>query len=207
MAMEQANPRNRKKSCLYSFILFPILAIGLFFAMGAVLVVADPLKKADAIVILSGGGEQRMREAVNLYEENYAGTIILTETGAVLKDYNAQYSNELRLMLWNAGVPLSAIWITPRNAASTRNEAKDVRTLVNNKNIHDLIVVTDPYHTLRTRLIWNEVFHESGVNIIVRPVRNSWYRSTTWWLSIAGWENTINEYAKLGSYLITRKIE
>lgn len=175
--------------------------------MGAVLVVADPLKKADAIVILSGGGEQRMSEAVNLFEENYAGTIILTETGAVLKEYNAEYSKELRLMLWNAGVPLSAIWITPRHAASTRDEAKDVRALVNNKNIHDLIVVTDPYHTLRTRLIWNEVFKDSGVNIIVRPVRNSWYRSTTWWLSIDGWKNTVTEYVKLGSYLINRKMD
>ncbi len=175
--------------------------------MGAVLVVADPLKKADAIVILSGGGEQRMSEAVNLFEENYAGTIILTETGAVLKEYNAEYSKELRFMLWNAGVPLSAIWITPRHAASTRDEAKDVRALVNNKNIHDLIVVTDPYHTLRTRLIWNEVFKDSEVNIIVRPVRNSWYRSTTWWLSIDGWKNTVTEYVKLGSYLINRKMD
>ena len=36
--------------------------------------IADPLEKADAIVILSGGDEPRMQEAISLYEEEYAGT-------------------------------------------------------------------------------------------------------------------------------------
>ncbi len=206
------NTRSSKRhfhsfSCLVGIVLIPVLAVVLFIAMGSILVVADPLKRAEAIVVLSGGDEQRMKEAINLYEEKYAGMIILTETGAVLEGFNAQYSSEQRLLLIDAGIPPSAILIAPKNSASTRDEAKDVRTLVNNVNIHDLIVVTDPYHTLRTRMIWNEVFRNSEINIIVRPVRGSWYKSTTWWLSPAGWENTLNEYVKLSSYLIMRKGE
>ena len=131
--------------------------------------------------------------------------IILTETGAVLKGYDAQYSSEQRLTLIDADIPSTAIQVIGKHAASTREEAKLVRTLVANTDIHSLIVVTDPYHTLRTRLIWKDVFRDSGIKIIVRPARGSWYKSTSWWMSTAGWKNTINEYAKLAAYVVTQK--
>ena len=175
--------------------------------MGGLLVVADPIKKADAIVVLSGGESTRIQEAISLYNENYAGTIILTETGAVLQGYSATYSSEQRLALIDAGIPSTAIQITGAHAASTREEAKLVRTQVANTNTHTLIVVTDPYHTLRTRIIWNDVFAGSGINLIVRPARESWYRSTTWWMSADGWRNTMYEYAKLAGYLVTHKLD
>jgi uncharacterized SAM-binding protein YcdF (DUF218 family) len=197
----------RRISCLLGILLIPILAALLFTAMGGVLVVADPLEKVDAIVMLSGGGEERINETIRLYQEEYAQTIILTETGAILKGYNAEYSKEQRLIFLDAEIPSTSIWISPHHAASTRDEAKDVRALVNNKDVYSLIVVTDPYHTLRTRMIWNEVFANSGIKIIVRPARESWYKSSTWWLSAEGWRNTLNEYVKIASYIILRKAD
>jgi uncharacterized SAM-binding protein YcdF (DUF218 family) len=193
--------------CLALLILLPLAIIGLLIGMGSILIVADPLQKADAIVVLSGGDENRIQEAIKLYEEEYADTIILTETGAFLEKYNAEYSKEQRLVLLNAGIPSGAIRITPRTASSTRDEAKDVRDLVQSLDALKVIVVTDPYHTLRTRMIWDEVFGSTGIKIIVRPVRNSWYRSTTWWLSPAGWENTVSEYLKLASYISQYKLK
>jgi uncharacterized SAM-binding protein YcdF (DUF218 family) len=175
--------------------------------MGHLLVVADPLKKANAIVVLSGGEDARLQEAISLYLEEYADAVILTETGAVLEGYSATYSSEQRLVLIYAGIPPTAIQVIGKHAASTREEAKLVRTLVANTDAHTLIVVTDPYHTLRTRLIWNDVFKDSGVELIIRPARGSWYKPETWWLSRAGWENTINEYAKLVSYIVTQKLD
>jgi uncharacterized SAM-binding protein YcdF (DUF218 family) len=206
----QKKAGNRKPgwlSCLVILILLPILVLGIFVVMGAVLVIADPLEKADAIVVLSGGEEVRLQEAISLYQEEYAETIILTETGAKVEGYNAQYSSEQRLYLIYAEIPSSAIQIIGKHAASTREEAKLVRTQTANTNIHTLIVVTDPYHTLRTRMIWKDVFKDSGIKIIVRPARGSWYKSTSWWMSTAGWENTISEYAKLLSYVINQKLE
>ncbi len=206
--MEKKTRRiNKKACCLFWLVALPVLTAGFLTALGGILVVADPLQKADAIVVLSGGSEERIQEAIRLYQEEYADTVILTETGAVLEEYNAEYSRELRLVLLNAGIPGGAIKITPRNAASTRDEAKDVRTLVQSLHPQKLIVVTDPYHTLRTRMIWKEVFQDTETEILVRPVRNSWYSSSTWWLSAAGWQNTTYEYIKLFGYIITRKID
>lgn len=207
MEIKAQKNRLRRVSCLAVLLLLPVLAIFLLSVMGAVLVIADPLEKADAIVMLSGGGEERIRETIRLYQEEYAQIIILTETGAVLKGYNAEFSKEQRLIFIDAEIPATSIWITPHHAASTRDEAKDVRALVNNRNVRALIVVTDPYHTLRTRMIWNEVFADNGIKIIVRPTRDSWYRSTTWWLSPEGWRNTLNEYVKLASYILLKRAD
>jgi len=207
MQKKAGNRKPGRLTCLVILILLPILVLGIFVLMGAVLVIADPLEKADAIVVLSGGEEVRLQEAINLYQEEYAETIILTETGAKVEGYNAQYSSEQRLYLIYAEIPSSAIQIIGKHAASTREEAKLVRTQAANTNIHTLIVVTDPYHTLRTRMIWKDVFRDSGIKIVVRPARGSWYKSTSWWMSTAGWENTISEYAKLLSYVINQKLE
>jgi uncharacterized SAM-binding protein YcdF (DUF218 family) len=171
--------------------------------MGRILVVADPLEKADAIVVLSGGEPARLQEAIDLYEEQYANAIILTETGAVLQGWNATYSSEQRLILMDAGIPPTAIRVAGKHAASTREEAKLVRAQVANTDTHSLIVVTDPYHTLRTRLIWDDVFKGSDVRIMIRPARGSWYKPETWWMSEAGWTNTLTEFAKLAAYLVT----
>jgi len=206
----EANSKKRaisRTGCFVLLIVLPCLAVLLLTAMGGLLVVADPLKRADAIVILSGGQVNRIQEAIQLYEEKYADTVILTETGAVIKSYNTQYSKEQRLILLDAGIPPTAILITPRKAASTLDEANDVKALIADKNIHDLIIVTDPYHTFRTRLIWKEVFSGSGINLIVRPARGSWYRSTTWFLSAKGWEYTLNEYAKLIGFIVLHKLD
>jgi uncharacterized SAM-binding protein YcdF (DUF218 family) len=198
---------NKRIGCLVWLILLPLAIIGLLIGMGSILIVANPLQKADAIVVLSGGDENRIQEAIKLYEEKYSDTIILTETGAFLEKFNAEYSKEQRLILLNAGIPSGAIKITPRTASSTRDEAKDVRDLVQSLDALKLIIVTDPYHTLRTSMIWDEVFTNTGIKIIVRPVRNSWYRSTTWWLSPVGWENTVSEYLKLASYISQYKLK
>lgn len=175
--------------------------------MGRLLVTADPLKHADAIVVLSGGEQDRLQEAISLYQEKYSDAIILTETGAMLEGWNTRYSSEQRLFLMDAGIPPTAIQVTGKHASSTREEAKLIRTLVSNTDAHSLIVVTDPYHTFRTKLIWDDVFKGSGIEIIIRPARGSWYKPETWWMTAGGWTNTLNEYAKLAGYLVTHNLE
>jgi uncharacterized SAM-binding protein YcdF (DUF218 family) len=194
-------------SCIVAVIIIFTASLVFLTGLGAVLVIADPLQKADAIVILSGGDEHRMQEAILLYQEEYAKTIILTETGSKVSGYDTDYSFEQRLALINAEIPPTAILITPKHVNSTIEEAKAVLSLVGNENLRNIIVVTDSYHTLRTRLIWREAFRNSGIKIIVRPDRGSWYKSNTWWLSKTGWETTILEYAKLANYLVFQKVD
>lgn len=201
----EKKPKRIGLLAFFGITLISVIGFFLFLsAAGAFLITADPLEKSEAVVLLSGGDEKRMDEAVRIYQEKFASTIILTETGENVKGYNTQYSKEQRDVLLEKGIPLGAIEITEKPAASTRGEAKVVKTLVNNKRVHSLIIVTNSYHSLRTRLVFRDVFKDTEIKILVQPVRGSWYRSMTWWLSPQGWEATVSEYVKLGAYFLEK---
>jgi uncharacterized SAM-binding protein YcdF (DUF218 family) len=182
-----------------------ILLIGLeviFWGIGGILVVADPLEQVDAAVILSGGDSTRIYEAAELYEDKFINHVILTETGVEVTEWGTSYSNLMRFEAIESGIPANAILITEQHVDSTIDEARATRKLMNIHNLHSLIVITDPFHTMRTRLIFRKEFKESEITVYIRPVRNHWYQSDTWWLSVRGWKTTISEYLKLIGYLI-----
>jgi len=100
------------------------------------------------------------------------------------------------------GIPTGAITITEQAATSTLDEARAVRDLMASRGLQSAIVVTDPFHTFRTRLIFREVFEGSGIKIAIKPVRGHWYRSRSWWLTRQGRTATLQEYAKLFAYFL-----
>jgi len=166
------------------------------------LIVADELEPAKAIVVLSGGDETRMQEALNLYKEGYAKIIILTETGQELENLDVLHSFDMRIQLMNNGVPSGNILITDHVVGSTEDEAFAVKNLLTNRQFDSAIIVTDPYHTKRTAIIFRDVFADSNIKLIIWPVRGSWYNSRTWFLSPRGWQFTLLEYLKLAGYLL-----
>ena len=166
-------------------------------AAGAYLIYADELQPADVIVVLSGGTDSRMNEALRLYKEDYAKIIVLTETGEQTEGYEYLNSFDMRIQLINNGVPSGNIMITDLTVNTTVDEAVAIRDLMQNRQFRSAIVVTDPYHTRRSKLIFNQVFDETGIDVIMHPVRSSWYNSRTWFTSVKGWQFTLLEYAKL----------
>jgi uncharacterized SAM-binding protein YcdF (DUF218 family) len=198
------------KGCLKIFThgfgiiaLIAILIIGVYILLrgaAAYLIIADKLQPAQAIVMLSGGDESRMKEALSLYKDNYGKVIILTETGQRLGKYDSLYSNDIRIQLLNHGVPNGNILITSVKVSSTLDEAFAIKKLLTNQKISSAIIVTDPYHTRRAALVFRNVFGDSPIKLIFRPVRGSWYNSRTWFLSPDGWRYTFLEYVKLIGY-------
>lgn len=187
-----------------------ILLIGLPFVLGlsylflrglgAYLIVADSLEKSEAVVVLSGGGNPRLEEAGRLYKEGLADKFILTETGNKIAGYNQDYSFYETLKILNMDIPPTAIYITEEHAIDTYAEAVAVLDLMKKHHFRSCIIVTDPHHTRRARLIFRDVF--AGSDIIVRfwPATNHWYRSDTWFLSPSGWFATVSEYTGLVVY-------
>lgn len=166
-------------------------------AMGAYLIISSDLKASNAIVVLSGGDDSRMKEALRLYNENYARKIILTETGQRIEGFNQLHSFDMRIVFLSNGVPGGNILITERKASSTRDEALAVKNLMRNQQITSAIIVTDPYHTRRAFDIFQEIFKGSGMNLLIQPTLNSWYNSRTWFFKIDGWKYTLLEYMKI----------
>jgi len=209
--MTPVNPSAPKGGCLRAaggalslgVVVLIVLAVieAVLVGAGGLLIAADPLEKADAVAVLSGGGNVRLEEGARLYEDGYAQYIILTETGATLSDGSA-YNMVLKLELMDRGIPNGAILETEKHAQTTIEEAQALRKLLVEKNFKTCIIVTDPYHTFRTRQIFKTAFQSRDIRIIVRPARGHWYRATTWYLSSRGWKTTLLEYAKLLNFYL-----
>jgi len=207
---------SNKKSCFQNclgyltsgfIVLIFLLLLGIggyivFRGAGAFLIVADELENASAIVVLSGGDETRMSEALDLYEKGFANIIILTETGREMENLDVLHSFDMRIQLMNNGVPSGNILITDHIVGSTVDEAVAVKNLLTNRQFNSAIIVTDPYHTKRTAIIFRDIFDDSPIKLMIRPVASSWYNSRTWFLSRQGWQFTLLEYLKLAGYYL-----
>jgi len=173
-----------------------LLGYVLLWGVGALLVTSDPLKPAEALVLLSGGDTQRAEEVVRIYRQVGANVVLLTKAeGSRAEDWNADW-------LISKGIPAEVIHITSKRASSTYEEARFTRETLEALGVKSCIVITDPYHTLRARLIFNSVYRGSGIKLSVRAVQGHWYRSPTWMFSRQGWDVTVSELIKMIAYLM-----
>jgi len=190
---------------LAGLILLACLGAAGLFAAGEFLVHADSLERAGAVVLLSGGGKERMDEAARLMGERYAELLLLTETGNQM-DGGMPESQYMRLEAIQKGVSPAQIQFTEPSVQSTRDEAIKVRAYMQLHQISDCIVVTDPYHTRRTRLIFQDSMRGTEIKVRVIPSTGHWYHAASWFLSLRGWQTTASEYIKLAYYLGTRGV-
>ena len=123
--------------------------------------VSDAWITPQAIVPLSGG-PQRVRRAAELFHEHRIPSLVLTRPVAGVS-YLAEASNVLQ----GLSVPRAQVQITPETADSTYAEALNVRRLAEKNRWTALVVVTDKLHTRRARLIFREVFRDSGIQVAV----------------------------------------
>jgi uncharacterized SAM-binding protein YcdF (DUF218 family) len=173
-----------------------LLGYGLLWGIGALLVTSDPLKPVDALVLLSGGDTKRAEEVVRIYRQVDANVVLLTKAeGSRAENWNADW-------LISKGIPPEVIHTTTKRASSTYEEARYTRETLESLGAESCIIITDPYHTLRTRLIFNNVYRGSSIKVNVRAVQGHWYRSPTWMFSRQGWEVTGSELIKIAAYLM-----
>ncbi|NPV57625.1 MAG: YdcF family protein [Anaerolineae bacterium] len=211
---ETQGKKNKRRSCvtwlggtvglIILIVALPFLVELGLWGLGGVLIVADPPAEVDAIIVLSGGSDlSRVEEAGRLYEDKLAEWIILTRVNE--QPVEAK-ENDLIItkkdLLFEYGIPNDKILATGEVATSTKEEAELTLRLMQERGLTSAMVVTDPFHSLRTRLIFQDVFRGSGVKTLVRPVRGHWYRSATWWSTPEGRQATVSEYLKLLAYLL-----
>jgi uncharacterized SAM-binding protein YcdF (DUF218 family) len=134
-----------------------------------------------------------------LINDHYGQWLILTEPGETAAG-GEMGSRFFRTVAIEQGLSEHAIMVTDGVQGSTHDEAAAVLQLMQKHQMNSVIVVTDPYHTMRTRIIFRDMFHDSGLTVRVHPIKTHWYRSGTWFLSADGWANTAREYIKLIGY-------
>jgi uncharacterized SAM-binding protein YcdF (DUF218 family) len=163
-------------------------AVVFLLGVGRWLVVEDPLEKAQAIVVLSGGMPLRALEAARLYREGYAPKIWLThstEPGATLEAMQIPYvgedSYDLRVLM-HQGVPGDAIRKLEPPILNTADELAAVSAALEQENGRTVIIVTTKVHTRRVRILWHRLAAYRG-KAIVRAASDDPFEAKRWWRS------------------------
>jgi len=182
------------------------LSPAILTAMGEQLIHADPLERADAIVVLAPLVE-RLVEAADVYRQGYAPTVVLTrekrdpaEQMLIDRGVIRSREEERRDILVALGVSPGAIVILDPFVTSTADEARAVSDWARRQRVAKLIVVTSSFHTGRARLTLMRAVADRPVDIIMWPAAMSRFHSDTWWKSRETLRDGFLEWEKLLYY-------
>ena len=146
-------------------------------------------RKADAIVVVSGGDTNaRTDEAIKLYKEGWAPLIVVS---------GASNAKAMCQRAINSGVPEKAI-VMDESSETTRQNATEVKKIVDSRKIEDVILVTSGYHMRRAQLEFSAQFND--VKIRSHPVASDKNWSSWWWLTPWGWWLAMGELMRIGLF-------
>jgi uncharacterized SAM-binding protein YcdF (DUF218 family) len=165
-----------------------ILAAGsfVFVQVGRWLVIEDPLKRADAIAVLSGRMPSRALEAARIYKQGYALEVWLThsiEPGATLQALSITFVGEDtydKQILMHEGVPENAIRVLEPPIVNTVDEIDTISKSLQARNGQTVIIVTSRVHTRRTKMLWKLQAAQKG-DALIRGVSDDSFNSARWW--------------------------
>jgi len=157
----------------------------------------SPCQVADAIVAVSGGDTAaRTAEAVKLYQNGWAPKLIFS--GAAQDKSGPSNAAAMRHEAQAAGVPFKDI-ILEEYGATTKQNAENTETLLQNNGIHSVILVTSAYHQRRAGL---EFGARSSATVRDHPVRSDDQWSAFWWMTPIGWFLAVSEFIKIIAFYL-----
>jgi uncharacterized SAM-binding protein YcdF (DUF218 family) len=141
------------------------------------LIVQDKLEKADAIVVLAGDSNgERVAQGVELYKKGYAKFILMSGGPVMWKE---TYAENMRRQARSLGIPDKDILVQAQSE-STYEDARFSYTILKERNVRSIILVTSPFHSRRAMRTAKRVFGKE-IRIISYPVQNSRSRAEGWW--------------------------
>lgn len=136
---------------------------------------SDQARPVDAIVVMGAAQydgrpspqlEARLDQVLELWPEGYAPIVVAT--GGNIPGDRFTEAESSATYLAAAGVPASAI-LQENEGASTYESLQNVAELLDERGLSSVLIVTDPYHALRARMIAAEV----GLDAHVSPTGTS----------------------------------
>jgi uncharacterized SAM-binding protein YcdF (DUF218 family) len=170
--------------------------------LGHHLIVAERLPAhADAIVVMGGGDKSGTREAqaAALYVRGLAPLVLTTGGPVTGEAAPATYAEWSVQRLERRGVPRTAV-VPTNEGDSTVGDARGVRKLAQARGWHDLVVVTDSWHSHRTEVAFRSVFQDSAIRVYSSPARSPGFDPDAWWTDEDAALAVATEYIKLAAF-------
>lgn len=158
--------------------------LGIVFAApraGTALVVSKPLAEPDAIVSLASHEWERLPAAAALAARFPRAVVVLTLPERVNKFNCHDCANRVhRLEL--AGVTTDRVRVVPLREGGTYGEALAMRRFVEGTALRRVLVVTSPYHAMRSLATFAHVLSPMGIEVGIEPAtKTSPAVPTRWW--------------------------
>lgn len=167
-------------------------------AIARFLIVEDELSKADVIVVLGGGGKERINHAAGLYKSGYSKRIIMTGKEQRIPGFTGTWADFAKQEALLLGIPEEAI-ILEEMATDTDENAEYAMEIIADRAFESAIVVSSPYHMRRSRMIFRKIFEDQAVTLKFSsvPVEDSNFQVKGWWKRRNDLRRVVWEYRKL----------
>ena len=151
---------------------------------------------ADAIIVLGAAAyhqkpspvfEERIRHAVNLYKEGKAKKIIFTG-GTPKAGFLTEAEVGAKWAVKN-GVPQKDILLEP-NSRNTIDNLKNSAEIARQEKLHTFIVVSDPYHMARAKLMAEDL----GLQVQMSPTPSSRFNQAALPVKIKFFVSEVHHY-------------
>ncbi len=175
--------KNFKKIGIAILLLyFLVFYSPLFWYLGNNLLIYDPPKKVDTIVIFSGPGNTEYYNSEYIYRykdiKNYLEYYPEVKNIYLLGRLREVPEQRLiQSLLTNDGVNRNKINVIYEEYNTTRKNIMNIHSILKKKNIEEVIFFTAPYHTKRAQFLWKE-YSDIKVNMnksIFWPEKNSFF--------------------------------
>ena len=168
-------------------VILPVLAIlavpaaSVLRQAGTALIVDEEIDRPDAIISLASHEWERLPEAAALARRWPEARVLLTQPITV-SAFNCNDCDHRMDRLIAAGVAKDRIVLLPRRVYRTLDEAAAFREWAVQQGMKSVMVVTSPYHTIRSLETFRHVLMGTGIAVGVRPASGTRVEPGRWWL-------------------------
>lgn len=168
-------------------------------AAGALLIVQDTPRPADAIIVLGGDWKGRIQKGIELYRQGLAPRLVVTGGRWVAPETTE--ADYLASVAVRAGTPSEAI-MAERHSHSTWQDAVYTLELVRQQGYRRVLLVTSDWHSRRASWVFRRVYGPAGIEVISVPSPEWRFDTLHWWQYPDGGETIVIEYIRLLWYLL-----
>jgi len=182
-----------------------LLLVGIFHAailgrVGAWLHEVDEPRPADVIVIMGGQSGYRVAKGRDLHVEGFAPRVVVTGPDPEPAHFENPSWQEWLVLLTRAGVPADSITVL-HPSESTYDDATLLADHLLERGLGSALVVTDPYHTRRTRWMIGRAFRGTGLEARVVSSGARYFAPERWWKDERQLFWVFSEYVKVLYYV------
>jgi uncharacterized SAM-binding protein YcdF (DUF218 family) len=182
-----ASPKTVKLRLLGLFILLlAIFVLVAFRHTGRWLTLDEPLSKADAIFVLSGGLPYRAEESGKVFASGYAPEVWVSRPESPVSRMEKlgvhfvgeeEYNREI---LIHQGVPEAAIHVLPDTVINTEQVVDEAAREMRRQKKTRIIIVTSPQHTRRVKALWKTLVGDN-LTMTVHAAQDDPFDADHWW--------------------------